>query len=231
MPPRKARKRRGKELVEAHASALGDNTTTEPSADDRISPDYVETVISELEHENERRIKKLKRAMGDLRQEFLNNFHVELLKIPRKVREMKVEHFSREFGGSIDEALKKAAAFEVAKTAPSKIFAKTPGGAATSSRAPRLGEAIMSVNGSPLVPVPSSTTKLSATIKVKGSRPRLQKDTNLLVELPTGDGCVSLSEPDTLKVLTDAPELKQYTLSQLQSLQTDIANVMKTLQG
>ena len=43
-----------------------------------------------------RRVKKLKRAMGDMRQEFLNHFQVELLKIPRKIREMKVEHFSSE---------------------------------------------------------------------------------------------------------------------------------------
>lgn len=241
MPPRRTRKRRGKELVEAHASALDAATQViDPApADDRISSAYVEGVVSELVHENERRIKKLKRAMGDMRQEFLNNFHIELLKIPRKVRDMKVDHFTREFGGSIEMALKRAAAFDLAKSAPStgmskKHFMETPGGAmhsAASSRAPRVGEAIMSLNGSPLAAIPLSTAKLAATIKVKGPRARLHKDAKLLVELPSGDGCVSLSEPDTIKALSDAPDLKDYALSQLQSLQTDIANVMKTLQG
>ena len=45
----------------------------------------------------------------------MNAFQVELLKIPRKVREMKIEHFSTEFGGRIEEALKKAAQWEVEK--------------------------------------------------------------------------------------------------------------------
>ena len=83
-----------------------------------MSPEYVEAVVAELEHESERRVKKLKRQMGDMRQEFLNHFQVELLKIPRKIREMKVEHFSSEYGGSMEEALKKAAQWEVEKVAP-----------------------------------------------------------------------------------------------------------------
>ena len=90
MPPR-GRKRRGKELVAAVA--------TDAPGDAAVSPEYVEAVVAELEHESERRVKKLKRQMGDMRQEFLNHFQVELLKIPRKIREMKVEHFSSEFGG------------------------------------------------------------------------------------------------------------------------------------
>ena len=102
MPPR-GRKRRGKELVAAVATdAPGDAAAA-------VSPEYVEAVVAELEHESERRVKKLKRQMGDMRQEFLNHFQVELLKIPRKIREMKVEHFSSEYGGSMEEALKKAA--------------------------------------------------------------------------------------------------------------------------
>ena len=92
MPPR-GRKRRGKELVAAVATdAPGDAAAA-------VSPEYVEAVVAELEHESERRVKKLKRQMGDMRQEFLNHFQVELLKIPRKIREMKVEHFSSEYGG------------------------------------------------------------------------------------------------------------------------------------
>ena len=99
MPPR-GRKRRGKELVAAVATdAPGDAAAA-------VSPEYVEAVVAELEHESERRVKKLKRQMGDMRQEFLNHFQVELLKIPRKIREMKVEHFSSEYGGSMEEALK-----------------------------------------------------------------------------------------------------------------------------
>ena len=109
MPPR-GRKRRGKELVAAVA--------TDAPGDAAVSPEYVEAVVAELEHESERRVKKLKRQMGDMRQEFLNHFQVELLKIPRKIREMKVEHFSSEYGGSMEEALKKAAQWEVEKVAP-----------------------------------------------------------------------------------------------------------------
>ena len=171
MPPR-GRKRRGKELVAAVATdAPGDAAAA-------VSPEYVEAVVAELEHESERRVKKLKRQMGDMRQEFLNHFQVELLKIPRKIREMKVEHFSSEYGGGMEEALKKAAQWEVEKVAPTPrprgVVAATPRGghsalarvAATPAhlRAPRAGETIMSVNGSPLAAVPMSTAKLAATI-------------------------------------------------------------------
>ena len=110
MPPR-GRKRRGKELVAAVATDADDAAAA-------VSPEYVEAVVAELEHESERRVKKLKRQMGDMRQEFLNHFQVELLKIPRKIREMKVEHFSSEYGGSMEEALKKAAQWEVEKVPP-----------------------------------------------------------------------------------------------------------------
>ena len=125
MPPR-GRKRRGKELVAAVATdAPGDAAAA-------VSPEYVEAVVAELEHESERRVKKLKRQMGDMRQEFLNHFQVELLKIPRKIREMKVEHFSSEYGGSMEEALKKAAQWEVEKVAPTPrprgVVAATPRG-------------------------------------------------------------------------------------------------------
>ena len=66
MPPR-GRKRRGKELVAAVATdAPGDAAAA-------VSPEYVEAVVAELEHESERRVKKLKRQMGDMRQEFLNH--------------------------------------------------------------------------------------------------------------------------------------------------------------
>lgn len=247
-PPKRSRKRRGKELAQAHANAVEavglqvkkkSTTTTTASTtsrdhgnDENISPAFLETVISELEHENERRIKKFKRATGDMRQEFLNNFHVELLQIPRKVREMKVSHFQREFGGSVQQALKKAATFDLTSRTPAGP--NTPGRlarAAASSRAPRAGETIMSINGSPLAAVPISTAKLAATIKVKqGSRARLVKDTKLLVELPSGDGCVNLSEPDTLKVISDAPELKGMCITQLQNLRNEISDVMNSLQ-
>ena len=102
MPP-KTRKRRGKALVAAVAEDAPENNAEQNQT---VSPEYLETVIGELEHESERRVKKLKRAMGDMRQEFLNHFQVELLKIPRKIREMKVDHFSSEFGGCMEEALK-----------------------------------------------------------------------------------------------------------------------------
>ena len=164
MPPKKSgRRKRGKDLLDA----LRESEPSSSEAD--ISPEYLETVISELENENDRRIKKLKRSMGDMRQELLNHFQVELLKIPRKVREMKVEHFSSEFGGSIEIALKKAASYELAKTQlGGALSVKTPSGnrlkaaatpSATYSRAPRPGERIMSANGSPLAAVPLSTTK------------------------------------------------------------------------
>ncbi|KAK7230687.1 hypothetical protein SO694_00078126 [Aureococcus anophagefferens] len=114
MPP-KTRKRRGKALVAAVAEDAPENKAEQNQT---VSPEYLETVIGELEHESERRVKKLKRAMGDMRQEFLNHFQVELLKIPRKIREMKVDHFSSEFGGCMEEALKKAAQWEVEKVVP-----------------------------------------------------------------------------------------------------------------
>ena len=56
MPPRK---RRGKQLVAA--------VTQDSAADAAVSPEYVEAVIDDLERESERRVKKLKRAMGDMR--------------------------------------------------------------------------------------------------------------------------------------------------------------------
>lgn len=70
MPPR-TRKRRGKDLV-----AKIDAPEPEKEAGAAVPPEYVESVISDLEHESERRVKKLKRAMGDMRQEFLNHFQV-----------------------------------------------------------------------------------------------------------------------------------------------------------
>ena len=73
MPP-KTRKRRGKDLVAAVAK--GPSADESAAANEQISPDYVEAVIGELELESERRVKKLKRAMGDMRQEFQNHFQV-----------------------------------------------------------------------------------------------------------------------------------------------------------
>ena len=175
MPPR-GRKRRGKELVAAVATdAPGDAAAA-------VSPEYVEAVVAELEHESERRVKKLKRQMGDMRQEFLNHFQVELLKIPRKIREMKVEHFSSEYGGSMEEALKKAAQWEVEKVAPTpRPAASSPRRRAAATRRARVaatpahlrcrGETIMSVNGSPLAAVPMSTAKLAATRAQSTSEP------------------------------------------------------------
>ncbi|EGB10350.1 hypothetical protein AURANDRAFT_62746 [Aureococcus anophagefferens] len=252
MPP-KTRKRRGKALVAAVAEDAPENKAEQNQT---VSPEYLETVIGELEHESERRVKKLKRAMGDMRQEFLNHFQVELLKIPRKIREMKVDHFSSEFGGCMEEALKKAAQWEVEKVVPtsasrSKSIAApaaprgpgaTPRGggggprvAATpaNARAPRCGETIMSVNGSPLAAVPMSTAKLAATIKVKGSKSKLAGETaapSLLVELPSADGCVALNDDATLKSLQADPEMKADAISHLQSLQDEISKAMKSLQ-
>jgi DNA-binding HxlR family transcriptional regulator len=241
MPPR-GRKRRGKELVAAVATdAPGDAAAA-------VSPEYVEAVVAELEHESERRVKKLKRQMGDMRQEFLNHFQVELLKIPRKIREMKVEHFSSEYGGSMEEALKKAAQWEVEKVAPTPrprgVVAATPRGghaalarvAATPAhlRAPRAGETIMSVNGSPLAAVPMSTAKLAATIKVKGPKSKLPGAAAdrpaLLVELPSADGCVALNDSETLASLRSDPTMTADAMAHLTALQGEISKVMKTLQ-
>ncbi|KAJ1453353.1 hypothetical protein M885DRAFT_524510 [Pelagophyceae sp. CCMP2097] len=244
MPPKRGvRRKRGKELVEA----LRDDESS-PACEAAISPDYLETVLSELQSESDRRVKKLKRCMGDMRQEFLNAFQVELLKIPRKVREVPVAHFSGEFGGSIDVALKEAAALKFATKAPQSVVANkslnrtaaTPsvarqGVSATpgASRRMREGECIMSVNGSPLAAVPLSTAKLAATIKVKqGGRSRLPADANLLVELPTGDGgCVSLSEASTIKALHDEPLLKESAIAHLKTLREEIEKVMSALQA
>lgn len=229
MPPSKPqhqqpkRKRRGKELL----SALDEK--------EQGNDDQLEAVIIELERESERRVKKMRRAMDDMKQRFLNAFQIELLKIPRRIRTMKLGTFLEEFGGSVDEALKRA----------EPKVAQTPRGPPTSRR-PRAGEAIMSLNGSPLAAVPLSSTKLAATVKMNKHNTRLprsgkpstttttatgaaaESDTQLLVE--TGNGVVSLSEPDTLKALAQAPDVKSSMLSQLSALQADIANVMKSLQ-
>jgi len=236
MPPSKQqqgpkRKRRGKELL---LSALEDGGAT--------SKDEVDAVIAELERESERRVKKMRRAMDDMKQRFLNAFQVELLKIPRRVRCMKLGTFLEEFGGSVDEALKRAVLSESTMAAPAArpaAVAQTPRHAPPAanpgmSRLPRNGEVIMSVNGSPLMAVPlSATGKLAATVKMKHNpRSRLPaniaKDAQLLVE--TGEGVVNLNQPETLRALADAPDAKSAMLSQLHALQVDIANVMKSLQ-
>ena len=105
----------------------------------------------------------------------------------------------------MEAALKKAAQWEVEKAVPAaarpRAVAATPRGAPGGSkmaatpahlRAPRVGETIMSVNGSPLAAVPMSTAKLAATIKVKGAKSKLglaASAPSLLVELPSADGC------------------------------------------
>ena len=170
---------------------------------------------------------------------------------------MKVEHFSSEFGGCMEEALKKAAQWEVEKVVPTSARQQSiaapraagpkgvgatprgaPGGpriAATpaNARAPKFGETIMSVNGSPLAAVPMSTAKLAATIKVKGSKSKLAGESNssLLVELPSADGCVALNDESTIKSLQSDPEMKTSTIAHLQSLQSEICKVMGMLQG
>ncbi|KAH8044216.1 hypothetical protein JL721_12917 [Aureococcus anophagefferens] len=117
MPPKTRKRAQGARRRRGRAENKAEQNQT-------VSPEYLETVIGELEHESERRVKKLKRAMGDMRQEFLNHFQVELLKIPRKIREMKVDHFSSEFGGCMEEALKKAAQWEVEKVLAATIKVK-----------------------------------------------------------------------------------------------------------
>ena len=87
----------------------------------------------------------------------------------------------------------------------------------------------MSVNGSPLAAVPLSVAKLAATIKCKGPRSKLERP-ELLVELNASDGCVALSEPETLKGIACDPELRASAILHLESLQAEITMVMKSLQ-
>ena len=85
MPPR--RNAAAKLVAAVATDAPGDAAAA-------VSPECVEA-SSRSSARVGRRVKKLKRQMGDMRQEFLNHFQVELLKIPRKIREMKVEHFGQ----------------------------------------------------------------------------------------------------------------------------------------
>ncbi|KAH8090182.1 hypothetical protein JL720_6493 [Aureococcus anophagefferens] len=229
MPP-KTRKRRGKALVAAVAEDAPENKAEQNQT---VSPEYLETVIGELEHESERRVKKLKRAMGDMRQEFLNHFQVELLKIPRKIREMKVDHFSSEFGGCMEEALKKAAQWEVEKVVP------TSASRSKSIAAPAAPAAGRDAPGRRRRPArrgdagERARAALRRDDHVKGSKSKLAGETaapSLLVELPSADGCVALNDDATLKSLQADPEMKADAISHLQSLQDEISKAMKSLQ-
>ena len=147
-----------------------------------------------------------------------------------------------------EEALKKAAQWEVEKVAPTPrprgAVAATPRGGHSALarvaptpahlRAPRAGETIMSVNGSPLAAVPMSTAKLAATIKVKGPKSKLPGAAAdrpaLLVELPSADGCVALNDSETLASLRSDPTMTADAMAHLTALQGEISKVMKTLQ-
>mmetsp|Transcript_19219 Transcript_19219/g.24939 ORF Transcript_19219/g.24939 Transcript_19219/m.24939 type:complete len:235 (-) Transcript_19219:168-872(-) len=234
MAPKQAakRKRRGKELV---SSALDEAGAT--------TGDELETVLLELERESERRVKKMRRAMDDMKQSFLNAFQVELVKIPRRVRSMKLRTFIEEYGGSVDEALKRAtdpsrSITQISATPRAPMSRPLP-----ASRTARPGETLLSVNGSPLLPsgLSLSGSKVAATVKIKNNtRSRLPTTTtndnkkeeeaaSLFVD--TDAGFLSLTQADAIKALAgQQPEIKSTVMSQLSALQADIANVMKSLQ-
>ena len=110
MPPRKT-KRRGRQLVD-------DVTDGAAPAAEPVSAAYLDTVLSELDRDVEARCKMIKRETEDAQQQLALEFKTLLFCLPKHIREMPMSQFANEFGGRVDEVVKKTVAAQMRKLPP-----------------------------------------------------------------------------------------------------------------
>ena len=89
---------------------MDDVTDGAAPAAEPVSAAYVDTVLSELDRDVEARCKMIKRETEDAQQQLALEFKTLLFCLPKHIREMPMSQFANEFGGRVDEDVKKTVA-------------------------------------------------------------------------------------------------------------------------
>ena len=192
MPPRKT-KRRGRQLVD-------DVTDGAAPAAEPVSAEYLDTVLSELDRDVEARCKMIKRETEDAQQQLALEFKTLLFCLPKHIREMPMSQFANEFGGRVDEVVKKTVAAQMRKLPP-RTEVKLAPCAGTSAQATARGAGAVSATPHEKPPSTARTTRATAR---RGGAPQATPAPTLGRAAMAGEGMYSV-RGSPLNVRNGAP--------------------------
>jgi len=243
MAPKRTRRQKGEILTQAVLNEEG-NTTGLSSTLGIHNTDieiHAKAIIEDIENEVEIRCQKIMHEATTLATSLKNAFSIELVKVPKLIRNMSVKQFCEEHGGdfkavlklSVDENLRKQMSagqgFQSTLTTPAHIrkIAQTPGFTSgtpacppTALRQPRPGEIVLSSNGSPLA-IRENEGRAQVIVKETGK-------SHIALELQGGQQ-LDLAASDELTSLPE--EVRQTAMSRLKILQEEIHGILSQLEN
>jgi hypothetical protein len=217
MPVKKAK---GKKKVHRNSDE-DDNTIT--TVDIHYNPDIVDGMLQDIESQTEAKCAQIKKDIDFMVTSMQQRFHLELIKLPNQVKQMKLSKFREEYGENIENVSRGIvnqnnpniqSAVKSTKT-DSMVF-QTPSTrsmVAHTPRHPREGEVILSKNGSPL-------GEFSTAVKPAKQTSVVPPTPGIFVPLSTG-GVVDI---DSISTLPD--DMKQDALEKMQIMMNNMQNMM-----
>jgi hypothetical protein len=230
MPPKKAKA--GKKKL----SGSDDEEENVVPVDVRYDPEAIQMILRDLEARVEAKCVQIQKETEFMATSIQQAFHLELIKIPTQVKQMQLSVFREEYGESLEAVTRgaimgrpaepprtstkntrnAAAAKQVFQTPVSRRGA--PGAPPPSARNPRLGESILSQNGSPL-------GVFQTVVKApKGGNAVVAPTPGVFVPLNTGE----VIDMESIADLSE--EQKQNALQEMQKMQLQMQNLMKRIE-
>jgi len=226
---------------------IGGGGIDSSSKTDGSNADYVRLMIEGMQEKHDQMVAFLKSDLDDNKLEQEEFLSTGLIKLPRAVRTMSVKDFNRKHSCDLLALLKSKDGVVLAGTSqqslPSAIASakppmmdakkkrcfetpaprtRRPAQVNTILRTARRGEAMYSMNGSPVAATEPGTVIATVCKKRRGNE-------SASVEINVGDGqYISLNDPGGVSGL-DA-QMKQTAASQLKVLQDQMASLMAQLE-
>lgn len=233
MPPKKGGAR-GKKKVQRESEEEALTAT-----DVQYNPEIVNSLLTELKYQVDLKCASIKKEVDFMETAIRGAFNLELIKLPKQVKEMSLSRFKLEFGDSLEAVTRgamegqkllsqkedKTVPFTASKStrAQSKVFQTPVSGKnyvmetpnTRKMRSAREGEVILSSNGSPL-------GEFSTVVKAPKSGASIVPPTpGVFVPLKTGE-IVNVEE------LTDlSDEVKEEALIKMQEMMNNMQSMME----
>jgi hypothetical protein len=202
--------------------------------DVRYDVDTIQSILRDLEARVEAKCVQIKKETDFMATSVQQAFHLELIKIPTQVKQMPMSVFREDYGESLEAVTRGTimgktnmdpprTSTKNAKNSTAKVF-QTPVGrrggtamAPPSARHPRLGETILSQNGSPL------GTFQTVVKAPKSSNNIVPATPGVFIPLSNGE----IVDLDSVDSLTD--DQKHDALAEMQKLQQQMQQQMQNL--
>lgn len=189
--------------------------------DVQYNPEMMNGYLQDLESKLNEKTLHIQKEINFMKGALKNAFQMEIVKIPKDVKQMSLSRFREEFGESIDAVNRsnqggsKFAAQHVSKPLQTPSHFR---GGSTLMRAPVEGEKILSLNGSPL-------GEFCTVMKdMKGSKSVIPQTPGVFLPLQAG-GVVDLDEIASLP-----EEQKKEALAKIKSMMDTMQTVVSKLQ-